>query len=137
MRDGLALALWARMAGVGTFRELGAWKLAYELRRSVVALCWRVLRARDFELHRQLRNAARSGPSNIAEGFARYKHKDFARFVRVGKGSEVELLNHFQEAFDEGYLTKLELATLEHKARKAIKAANGLIRYLDSTPDFE
>lgn len=53
----------------------------------------------------QLREAARSGPRNIAEGFARYKHPDFARFVRIAKASEVELINHLQEAHESNYLT--------------------------------
>lgn len=101
----------------------------------MIPLCRRILRAKDFKLHGQIREAARSAPRNIAEGFARYKHKDFARFVRIAKGSEAELLNHCQEAFDDGYLTDSEGRALEHAARKAIKAANGLIRYLDSTPD--
>jgi hypothetical protein len=44
-------------------------------------------------------------------------------------------LDHLQEAYDCGYINKNELAALEHLTRKAIKAANGLIRYLESTPD--
>ena len=47
----------------------------------------------------------------------------------------MELLNHLQEAFDSRHLTEEELDLLDHSARKAIKAANGLIQYLDSTPD--
>ena len=62
-------------------------------------------------------------------------HRDFARFVRIAKASEVELLNHFREAFDSGHMTDVERRALEHAAKKAIKAANGLIRYLESTPD--
>jgi four helix bundle protein len=100
-----------------------------------VPLCRRILRAKDFKLHGQIREAARSAPRNIAEGFGRYKHKDFARFVRIAKASEVELLNHFEEARDSGYLADAERHTLDHMAKKAIKAANGLIRYLESTPD--
>jgi four helix bundle protein len=123
------------MAGFRSFQEFGAWQLAYQLRRSVLPLCRRTLRARDFKLHGQIREAARSAPRNIAEGFARYTHRDFARFVRIAKASEVELLNHFQEAADSGYLSETECRELEHAARKAIKAANGLIRYLESTPD--
>lgn len=99
------------------------------------ALCKRLLDSKDFKLHEQVRDAARSAPRNIAEGFGRYKHKDFARFVRMGKASEVEILNHLQEAYESNYLIKEELDLLDHAARKAIKAANGLIRHLDSTPD--
>ena len=91
---------------------------------------------RDKKLREQLRDAGRSGPGNIAEGFARWKHSDFARFVRFAKASEVELLNHFKEAFRNQHISKPEQAKLEHAARKAIKAANGLIRWLDTHPDL-
>jgi four helix bundle protein len=90
---------------------------------------------KDFTLRKQIREAARSATRNIAEGFGRFLHGDFARFVRIAKASEVELLDHFNEAFDSGYLSDTERRDLEHAARKAIKAANGLIRYLESTPD--
>jgi hypothetical protein len=59
----------------------------------------------------------------------------FARFVRIAKASEVELLNHFKEAFESGHIAKSEQGRLEHAARKAIKAANGLIRWLENNPD--
>ena len=123
------------MAGARTFEDLIAWRLAAELRRKVRPLCRRLFESKDFKLHEQVREAARSGPRNIAEGFARYKHRDFARFVRIGKASEVELLNHLQEAFDSNHLSVEELDSLDHAARKAIRAANGLIKYLDATPD--
>ena len=123
------------MAGLKTFKDLVAWKVAVALRREVQPLCMRLLNAKDFRLHEQVREAARSAPRNIAEGFGRYKHKDFARLVRIGKASEVELLNHLHEAYESKYLSTDELDALDHSARKAIKAANGLIRYLESTPD--
>ncbi len=91
--------------------------------------------ATDFKFRDQLRDAARSGPRNIAEGFARYRHKEFAQFVRVAKGSLAEVLDHFVDAVDNGYLTTNELAQHEHACKKALKAVNGLIRYLESTPD--
>jgi hypothetical protein len=53
----------------------------------------------------------------------------------VSKASEVELIDHFQEAFDCGYITAEEHHDHEHAARKALKAVIGLIRYLESTPD--
>ena len=133
--DGSLIAPCPVVAGVRTFKELGAWKLAIALRRQVRPLCRRLEAARDFKLFGQIRDAARSAPRNIAEGFGRYKHKDFARFVRIGKASEVELLNHLQEAYESNYLSDQEFDALDHSVRKTIKAANGLIRYLESTPD--
>jgi four helix bundle protein len=109
------------VAGFRSFRDFGAWRLAYALRRAVLPLCRRILRAKDFKLHEQVREAARSAPRSIAEGFVRYKHKDFARFVRIAKASEVELLNHLEEADDAGCLTEVERRTLEHAAKKQSK----------------
>lgn len=79
--------------------------------------------------------AARSGTRNIAEGCARYRHKEFAQFVRIAKGSLGEVLDHFIDAIDNGYMTPSEFAQHEHACKKALKAVNGLIRYLESTPD--
>ena len=112
-----------------------AWQHAYSLRRAVWPLCRRATAARDYKLHDQVREAARSAPRNIAEGFGRYRHREFAQFVRIARGSELELLNHLQEALDSGYLNEGEHRELEEMARKAIKAAASLIRYLESSPD--
>jgi four helix bundle protein len=121
--------------GFATFQEIGAWQRAYELKLQVQEICQRPSFATDQNLRSQLLEAARSGPRNIAEGFARWHHRDFARFTRIAKASEIELLNHFIEAADSGHISKEERTTLEHAARKAIKAANGLIRYLENSPD--
>jgi hypothetical protein len=60
---------------------------------------------------------------------------DFAPFVRQAKASEIELLNHFLDARDSGHISEEERAQLSHTAGQAIKAANGLIRYLENSPD--
>lgn len=123
------------MAGFSKFEDIGAWQRAYELKLQVLAVCDRASFSCDPKLRVQLIEAARSAPRNIAEGFARWHHRDFARFTRIAKASEVELLNHFREAHDSHHITNEERAKLEHLARKAIKAANGLIRYLEDNPD--
>ena len=123
--------------GFARFEDIGAWQRAYELKLQVIAICDRASFSADVRLRSQLIDAARSGPRNIAEGFARWHHRDFAKFTRIAKASEVELLNHFLEAYDSRLITKEERAKLEHAARKAIKAANGLIRYLEDNPDIE
>jgi four helix bundle protein len=83
----------------------------------------------------QLYDAARSGPSNIAEGFGRFGNKEFARYARIAKASEVEVLNHLIDLRDQRLITEQEFLVSEHMARRALKAAVGLIRHLESTPD--
>ena len=123
------------MSGFRDFREIGAWQRSREVRTLAYTLLAKPELASDFKFRDQLRDAARSAPRNIAEGFGRYRHKEFAQFVRIAKGSLGEVLDHFIDAVDNGYLTPAEFAKHEHACKKALKAVNGLIRYLESTPD--
>ncbi|HTL30933.1 MAG TPA: four helix bundle protein, partial [Tepidisphaeraceae bacterium] len=76
------------------FREIVAWQYARELKLSVDQFLERPAIKQKYRLSDQLSDAARSGPSNIAEGFGKFGNKEFARFTRIAKGSEVEVLNH-------------------------------------------
>jgi four helix bundle protein len=124
------------MQGVWKFEDLVAWKLAVQLQVLTDRYCEKPAIKRDFKFRDQLADAAASAPRNIAEGFGRFYHPDFARFARIAKGSEQEVLNHFLDAKRKGYLTLVEADDGAHAARKALIAINGLIRYLDSTPGY-
>ena len=124
------------MKGVWRFEVLIAWQFAVQLEELVDRYRERPTIKRDFKFHDQLKDAAESGPRNIAEGFGRFHHPEFARFARIARGSEEEVLNHLFAAKRKGYITDLECDEGAHAVRKALKALNGLIRYLDSTPDF-
>ena len=65
--------------GAKTFEELRAWQCATELSDRVVAICETPALQRDFTFRNQLRDAARSAPRLIAEGFGRWGHREFAR----------------------------------------------------------
>jgi four helix bundle protein len=124
------------MDRIADFRDLVAWKLAHELKLLAQALCRRPAVRTQFLFCNQLKSAAESAPANIAEGFGRYYHPECARFARIAKASEVEVLNHFIDARDKGYLSDEEFARHEHAVKKALKAVNGWIRYLEDTPNF-
>ena len=123
------------MAGWKDFREIAAWQYAQEMKVRVYAFVERPSVNRNFRYCDQITEAARSAPSNIAEGFGRYGNKEFARFVRIAKASETEVLNHFIDAHDQKLLTQDQLLIEEHYVRRALKAAVGLIHHLESVPD--
>lgn len=123
------------MAGWKDFKEIVAWQLARELKLQVDVFLERPAVKRKYSLADQLYDAARSGPSNIAEGFGKFGNKEFARYARIAKASEVEVLNHFIDLYDQKLITEDELMVAEHVARRALKAVVGLIRHLESTPD--
>jgi four helix bundle protein len=123
------------VAGFSDFREIVAWQLAEELKRMADEFLARPEVARRYQFRDQLNDAARSAPRNIAEGFARYRHKEFAQFTRIARASESEVLDHFIDAFDQRLMTRDELIKAEHLAKRAMSAAAGLIIWLESTPD--
>jgi four helix bundle protein len=125
-----------RMQGVWKFEDLAAWRLAVQLQTIVDRLCDRQAIVTDLKFRAQLSDAAASGPRNIAEGFGRFYHPEFARFARIAKASEQEVLNHLYRARSRNYITPAEFEDAAWAARKALKAVNGLIRYLDDTPAF-
>ena len=124
------------MHGINDFRDLVAWQLAHQLKLLAQGLCERPAVRTRFRFRDQLSDAAESAPSNIAEGFGRYYHPEGARFARIAKASEVEVLNHFIDAHDKGWLSDEEFPRYEHAVKKALKAVNGWIRYLEDTPAF-
>ena len=75
------------MAGVRRFEDLIAWQLCFELQQCVFELTESGPAARDFEFKRQIRRASASATDNLAEGFGRYRTRDFARFVDITRGS--------------------------------------------------
>jgi four helix bundle protein len=123
------------MAGWKDFKEIAAWQLARELKLQVDAFLERPAVKRKHSLVDQLYDAARSGPSNIAEGFGKFGNREFARYARIAKASEVEVLNHLIDLHDQRFITEDELMIAEHIARRALKAVVGLIRHLESMPD--
>ena len=123
------------MDGFRDFREIAAWQLAQQLKSRVDLF----LLSPDFRKHyrfsEQLSDAVRSGPRNIAEGFGCHRHCEFVHFVQLAKTSEAEVLRYLIVAQDQRLIADDEFEIAEQATRRAIKAANGLIKYLESTPD--
>ncbi len=93
--------------------------------------------ARDRKYCDQCKDAARSAASNIAEGFGRYKHRDFARFLRIAVGSLNEVRDQLIDGHARGYVTAAELAAGTRLVKRASAAAGRFIQFLVSTPDPE
>jgi hypothetical protein len=68
------------------YHELAAWQLANELKQKVYALVETSAARDDRRFADQIRDAAASGPRNLAEGFAYYRHREFAKYTPHRKG---------------------------------------------------
>ena len=122
------------MAGLRDHREFDVWKLADEARIRIRRITERPAFREHLWLRTQLRKAANSACANTGEGFSRYGPPEFARFVRISKGSLTEILEHMRDVVGLGLATEEEAREISSYARRARGAATGLIRYLDSCP---
>jgi four helix bundle protein len=73
------------------FRELDVWHLGVELAETVYRFTARFPKSEVFALTSQMRRAAVSIPSNIAEGRARDSQREFLHFLSISRGSLAEL----------------------------------------------
>src|SRR6185369_3399800 len=96
------------MASIQRFEEIEAWKKGRELTRKIYQLAGRDKFARDFTLKDQIKRAAVSITSNIAEGFERGGNREFIQFLSTAKGSASELKSHLYTAVDAGYIDQKE-----------------------------
>jgi four helix bundle protein len=104
------------------------------VRRKIIELCARPEVKRDFGFCGQADRAAASACRNLAEGFTRYRHPDFARFVTMARASLGELLDSLDEALAKGYVNAQQFEELDQSVRAAMASANALRRYLQNTP---
>ena len=117
--------------GAKSFRELEVWQLSMELVQRVYALVGAFPTEERYALSDQLRRAAVSIPSNIAEGFGRDTHRDFARFLVQARGSLYEVDTQIEIAVRLGYCTEDEqLKLLQNQISRSLRS---LIQYLGSS----
>ena len=67
-------------------------------------------------------------PSNIAEGAERDSDREFARFLRIAKGSAGELRTQLYIAHELGYIEKPELDRLTGEALQISRMLHGLVK---------
>ena len=95
--------------------QLVCYQRASEFRRAVYEEsskpCW----GKDRSLRDDIRRSARSVPSNIAEGYWRYHHRDFVRFIDIALGSLGETEDHLTSARLDSIINDEVQATLVDK----------------------
>lgn len=118
------------MATVDKFEDLEAWRKARELVRGVYAATAEKSFARDFALRDQMRRAAVSAMSNIAEGFDRKGNREFIHFLSIAKGSAAEVKSQLYVALDAGHIDDDAFETLRGLTDDTSRLIGGLMRYL-------
>jgi four helix bundle protein len=110
--------------------EIDAWQRGMKLAEVLYAITSGKSFEKDWGLRDQMRRAAVSIPSNIAEGFERVAEGDFNRFVLIAKGSCGELRTQILLSGRIGYLNEDESTSLSSECLEISAMLGGLSKYL-------
>jgi four helix bundle protein len=112
----------------GGFKSLLAWQKAQDLAVAIYELTRLPGWSRHFHLVDQMRRAAISVPSNIAEGDERDTDKDSVRFMYIAKGSLAELRSQLDLAARIGLLPEETFIETDQRCEEVARILRGLIK---------
>jgi len=118
------------MAMIHTFEDIEVWQKARKLSKMIYEYTKYDAFKKDYGLCDQIRRAAVSVMSNIAEGFDRSGNKEFIQFLFIAKGSTAEIESQLYVAFDNGYINKGQFMEATSLTSTVKSLLSGFIRYL-------
>ena len=110
------------------FKDLKVWQRSKELAVLIYRLTQKGPFTRDYGFRDQIRRAAVSVPSNIAEGDERGSNKDAVRFFYIAKGSLAEIQTQLEIAYEIEYLENSTYDDLDEKCTVIGKMLGSLIK---------
>jgi four helix bundle protein len=116
------------------FEDLEIWKQARDLTSKIYHITSGKDFARDFGLKDQIRRAAVSVMSNIAEGYERGGNQEFIQFLSIAKGSCGEVRCQLYVAGDQGYIAKNENEKLIDAFKKLSIMIHKFMEHLKKSP---
>src|ERR1700756_2688928 len=114
-----------RKASNGTYEDLKVWRLAMDLVLEIYRYTASFPKQEVYGLTSQMRRAAVSIPSNIAEGKGRFWRKELLQFLFHARGSLLELRTQITIARELEYLIGMEGETLTQHACEVGRLLNG------------
>ena len=122
------------MATIERYEDIQGWQKAREMTNFVYAVTKQKAFACDFALKNQIRKAAVSVMSNIAEGFERGGRAEFIQFLSIAKSSAGEVQSQLYIALDQEYITLEQLDRGYKLCDETMRLIGGFIAYLRKTP---
>ena len=116
--------------GVESYRDLNVWQLGIELVQDIYMITQAFPKSEVYGIVSQMRRAAVSVPSNIAEGQQRDSTKDYLRHISISLGSLAELRTLLEISQRLQYTTKQNGTALDRKAEQLGKMLRALQKSL-------
>ena len=117
------------------FEKLDVWQKAIEFADNIYSATKGFPVEERFGLTSQLRRAAVSVSSNIAEGSGRPSDKEFARFLEIAYGSTMEVVSQARIATRQGFLEEKSARGIDRRAEQLARRFSGLrAKLLASAP---
>ena len=117
--------------GVSSYQDLEAWQSAMDLVDQIYRMTTKFPDRERFGLVNQLRRAAVSVPSNIAEGQGRKMRKQFALFLRIARGSVQEVETQLLIAGRLNFATQEEIRQVLDQCAQTGRLLAGLLRSIE------
>ena len=110
-----------------THKDLRVWQQSIDMVTSIYMMTKTFPKEELFGLVSQMRRAAVSVPSNIAEGYARGTDREKIHFQRISSGSMSEIDTQLMLSLNLGYISQEAYAELSEKITSVWKQLNALI----------
>ena len=118
---------------MASYKELRVWQKAMNLVIETYKLCKYLPKEETYVLSDQMRRAAVSIPSNIAEGQARKNKKEFIHFLYIAQGSIAELQTQLEICIRLGYIQKDQITEAITSSEETGKMITNLMKNLQQT----
>ena len=119
---------------IKSYQDLDVWKIGMAVVKTVYSLTANFPSEERFGLISQMRRAAISIPSNIAEGHARKSRAEFRQFISVALGSLAELETQLILSQDLNFMKKEATEAIMLQLDTLGKMLHGLSKSLSSSP---
>ncbi|MCR5206295.1 MAG: four helix bundle protein [Lachnospiraceae bacterium] len=117
------------------YQDLNVWKKSMELVKNTYQLMKKLPKEETYALSDQIRRAAVSIPSNIADGYGRGSTKEYVRYLNISRGSKNELETHLQICVLLEYLTDEDIEPLMNLCGDIGRMLAAMIKKLEK-PSF-
>ena len=113
-----------------SYQGLVVWQKAMDLTAVIYKLVKKLPKEELYSLSDQMRRAAVSIPSNIAEGRDKNTNKEFVQFLTMSRGSKAELETHLLICVKVGYLNETDILEAINLLTEVGKMLTSLIKKL-------